>query len=304
MKTVIFAKSNQAAKELVAGAKQLGAQQIIQVALGAEAAAAATADPSGATSLALLELPAGSALENSIDSLKAWFATESPQLVLSEPARQLQVIVGSLAAGGGASAICNVESLDASGAQALYFGGIATRTLKPATSVAFYFVGAGVFEADDTLQAAADQTSINWVEPQRSIEVLESTDVSGGGSVDLHASSIVVSCGRGFSEKEDVDLAYQLADKIGAGVGCTRPLAETTDWFDKHAYIGVTGLMLSPKVFVVIGASGQTQHMIGATKAETIIAINKDKNAPVFKQCDIGITADLKQVLPALIAAL
>ena len=305
MKAIIFAENALLAKELVAGAQQLGARQIIQVALGADAIAAATAEPSGATNLVTLDVPANFAVENSVASLKTWFAAEQPQLVLSEPTRQLQIIVGTLAASVGTSVVSNVESLDASGAQTLYFGGISSRKIKPSTSTAFYAVGSGVFTAGDVAaaSAAAEQSSIAWVEPVMSVELLERTSLSGD-NVDLHASNIVISCGRGFTEKEDLDLAYELAQKLGAGVGCTRPLAEAVDWFDRGTYIGVTGLMLNPKVFVSVGASGQTQHMIGATKSEVIIAINKDGNAPVFKQCDIGIVGDLKQVLPALNAAL
>jgi electron transfer flavoprotein alpha subunit len=81
-------------------------------------------------------------------------------------------------------------------------------------------------------------------------------------------------------------------------------LAEAVDWFDRSAYIGVTGLMLTPRALVAVGVSGQTQHMIGVNKAEVIIAINKDKNAPVFKQCDLGFVGDLKTALPTLTGAL
>ena len=68
--------------------------------------------------------------------------------------------------------------------------------------------------------------------------------------------------------------------------------------------MGVSGLMLSPKVYVGIGISGQMQHMVGVNRANAMFAINKDKNAPIFKQCDYGLVGDLKDVLPALVAAL
>ena len=72
----------------------------------------------------------------------------------------------------------------------------------------------------------------------------------------------------------------------------------------KETYIGVSGLMLAPKVYVAAGISGQMQHMVGCNRATTLFAINKDKNAPVFKQCDFGLVGDVKTVLPALVAAL
>ena len=69
-------------------------------------------------------------------------------------------------------------------------------------------------------------------------------------------------------------------------------------------YIGVSGLMLAPKVYVVCGISGQMQHMVGCNRSGVIFAINKDKNAPIFRQCDFGLVGDVKDVIPAILAAL
>ena len=101
-----------------------------------------------------------------------------------------------------------------------------------------------------------------------------------------------------------VDLARALADKLGGGLACSRPLTEGVNWLPTELYVGVSGLMLSPKVYVAAGISGQMQHMVGCNRAGSMFAINKDKNAPVFKQCDYGLVGDVKDVLPALVAAL
>ncbi|MEG2531201.1 MAG: FAD-binding protein, partial [Raoultibacter sp.] len=79
---------------------------------------------------------------------------------------------------------------------------------------------------------------------------------------------------------------------------------EGVNWLPTEAYIGVSGVMLAPKVYVGAGISGQMQHMVGCNRAGTIFAINKDKNAPIFKQCDYGIVGDLKTILPELVASL
>ena len=123
-------------------------------------------------------------------------------------------------------------------------------------------------------------------------------------SVDLTKADVVVAAGRGFTAEEDLQAARDLCDKLGAGLGCSRPLAEGVDWMPKETYIGVSGLMLAPKVYVAAGISGQMQHMVGCNRATTLFAINKDKNAPIFKQCDFGLVGDVKTVLPALVAAL
>ncbi|MEG2558004.1 MAG: FAD-binding protein, partial [Raoultibacter sp.] len=73
------------------------------------------------------------------------------------------------------------------------------------------------------------------------------------------------------------------------------------NWLPTETYIGVSGLMLSPKVYIALGISGQMQHMVGCNRADVVFAINKDKNAPIFKQSDYGIVGDLKTVLPALL---
>ena len=99
-------------------------------------------------------------------------------------------------------------------------------------------------------------------------------------------------------------MARDLCAKVGAELGCSRPLAENVDWLPRNLYIGVSGLQLAPKAYIALGISGQMQHMVGVQGADTIIAVNKDQNAPIFKQCDYGLVGDIKTVLPALVAAL
>ena len=126
------------------------------------------------------------------------------------------------------------------------------------------------------------------------------------GDVALCTVSRGVFDGAGTSGTDAVEeVAFvDLAAKIGAEMACTRPLAEGSGWMPTESYIGVSGQMLSPKVYVGIGTSGQMQHMVGVNRAGAIFAVNKDKNAPIFKQCDYGLVGDLNTVLPALSAAL
>lgn len=84
----------------------------------------------------------------------------------------------------------------------------------------------------------------------------------------------------------------------------TRPIAEGEGWMSRERYIGVSGAMLKPELFIALGVSGQVQHMVGVTGARTIIAINKDKNAPVFRYADYGIVGDLYEVVPQLVELL
>jgi electron transfer flavoprotein alpha subunit len=142
-----------------------------------------------------------------------------------------------------------------------------------------------------------------WVAPPRPLELVEVRPIEKSG-VDLMKAEVVVAAGRGFAEEGELDLARGLCDKLGAGLGCSRPLTEGLNWLPTEVYIGVSGLMLTPKVYVAVGISGQMQHMVGCNRAGTVVAINKDKNAPIFKQCDLGLVGDIKDVLPALVGAL
>jgi electron transfer flavoprotein alpha subunit len=163
-------------------------------------------------------------------------------------------------------------------------------------------VSAGAYEAVDTGKTG-NAVDVPYIAPALQIKCLE-RKVKAGERVNLHAAKRIVAVGRGFEAQEDLQLAEKLAAAIGGEVACTRPIAEEEKWMDKSRYIGVSGLMLKPDLYVGIGISGQVQHMVGVSPARTIIAINSDKNAIIFKQCDYGIVGDLKEVLPALIAKL
>jgi electron transfer flavoprotein alpha subunit len=122
--------------------------------------------------------------------------------------------------------------------------------------------------------------------------------------VDLGAARAVVAIGRGLKAQADLALVADLAAALGAEVACSRPLAEGVDWLPKDRYVGISGQHVAPDLYVAIGISGQLQHMVGVRGAGTIVAINSDRAAPVFGQCDFGIVGDLYQVVPELTAAL
>ncbi|MCL1848011.1 MAG: FAD-binding protein, partial [Coriobacteriia bacterium] len=118
------------------------------------------------------------------------------------------------------------------------------------------------------------------------------------------AASRVVGGGRGFGAEADLGLARDLAAALGAELACSRPITESENWMARERYIGVSGAVIKPELYFAVGISGQIQHMVGVSQARTIVAINKDKNAPVFKHADVGIVGDLYDLLPALTAAL
>jgi electron transfer flavoprotein alpha subunit len=106
--------------------------------------------------------------------------------------------------------------------------------------------------------------------------------------------------GRGIKEKDNIHLVEELAAAMGAELAASRPICDN-GWLPMERQVGSSGQTVSPKVYMAIGISGAIQHLVGMKGAKTIVAINKDPNAPIFEVADYGICGDLFEVVPALI---
>jgi electron transfer flavoprotein alpha subunit len=122
--------------------------------------------------------------------------------------------------------------------------------------------------------------------------------------VDVESAEVVVCAGRGLERQEDLALLQELAKSLGGVVACSRPISHDRGWLPEDQMIGISGKKISPRLYVGVGISGQIQHMVAVRGARTILAINKDKSAPIFKGADYGIVGDLYQVLPRLTEAI
>jgi electron transfer flavoprotein alpha subunit len=116
----------------------------------------------------------------------------------------------------------------------------------------------------------------------------------------IEDASIIVSAGRGLKKKEDLKLIESLAGVLGGVVGCSRSIAADLKWLSEEHWVGLSGHKVKPKLYIGIGISGQVQHIAGIRESKTIIAINNDPNAPIFKACDYGIVGDLYEIVPKL----
>ncbi len=122
--------------------------------------------------------------------------------------------------------------------------------------------------------------------------------------VNVEAAEVIVSCGRGFKNKEDIKLAEDLAKALkGNTVGCSRPIAADLKWLPEDHWIGLSGHKVKPKLYIAAGISGQIQHIAGMRDSGIIVAINKDPEALIFNSSDYGIIGDLYKVLPKLTKA-
>lgn len=117
--------------------------------------------------------------------------------------------------------------------------------------------------------------------------------------VDIAAADILVSVGRGIGDQENVALAQELADAMGATLSCSRPVADA-GWLPKSRQVGTSGKTVRPKLYIALGISGAFQHQAGMKGSETILAVNKDPKAPIFQVANYGIVDDLFKVVPVL----
>jgi electron transfer flavoprotein alpha subunit len=121
-----------------------------------------------------------------------------------------------------------------------------------------------------------------------------------GEKVDLEAAEILVCVGRGLEKKEDLGMVEKLAKAIGAEIGCTKSLCTDYQWLSEDRLVGLSGKKTSPRLVVSIGISGQIQYTVGIRGARIAVAINKDKQAPIFAMSDYGIVGNLYDVVPLL----
>jgi len=122
-------------------------------------------------------------------------------------------------------------------------------------------------------------------------------------AVDLTQAARIVSVGRGIKGPEHIELAKQLAEALGAELSASRPICDA-GWLPMERQVGSSGQTVAPKLYLALGISGAIQHVVGMKGSRTIVAINKDAEAPIFEIADYGIVGDLFEVVPAMIAAL
>jgi len=125
------------------------------------------------------------------------------------------------------------------------------------------------------------------------------TVVAEAGAVDITKYNVLVSIGRGIQEKDNVAIAQELADALGAAVSCSRPVVDAK-WMEKSRQVGSSGKTVKPKVYLACGISGAFQHLAGIKGSPFLIAINKNPKAPIFQVADVGIVDDILEFLPEL----
>jgi electron transfer flavoprotein alpha subunit len=165
----------------------------------------------------------------------------------------------------------------------------------------------GAFRADLLAAHPSGKAPVNKVSVELKPEQIRTKPLElfkeAKSAVDLTQAPIIVSVGRGIKAPENIPQAEALAKAIGGEMAASRPICDE-GWLPMERQIGSSGQTVAPKLYLALGISGAIQHVVGMKGARTIVAINKDQNAPIFEIADYGIVGDIFEVMPALTAAL
>ncbi|WP_059217241.1 FAD-binding protein [Escherichia albertii] len=183
------------------------------------------------------------------------------------------------------------------------YGGLAFGREALATSIVVATIASGIYEPLAAATAHPPLTKVTYAQPEHEI-LCKERQAKTVSSLDLSKARRVIGIGRGLMTKDDLHMIRELASALDAEIGCSRPIAEGEHWMARERYIGVSGILLKSDIYLALGISGQIQHMVGGNGAKTIIAVNKDKNAPIFQYADYGLIGDIYKVVPKLTALL
>jgi electron transfer flavoprotein alpha subunit len=303
---------NRASWEAIAAGQTLGGPVTV-VLLGSEATEAVkNLAAAEATEIISLEHPALGTYtaDGFVQALAAFIPTLSPSLVVFPHTYQTRDFAPRLAA-----RLDRALVTDCTGAKAgtppvftrqMFQGKVAADvTLEgPAPHFATFQIGA--FRADAVKKggsAAPVKSVAATVDPGAIRQKPEAPFREAKQAVDLSQAERIVSVGRGIKGQEHVALAQQLAEALGAELAASRPICDS-GWLPMERQIGSSGQTVAPRLYLALGISGAIQHVVGMKGARTIVAINKDPEAPIFEIADYGIVGDLFEVVPAMIAAL
>jgi electron transfer flavoprotein alpha subunit len=232
----------------------------------------------------------------------------NPSLVLFPHSYQVRDFLPKLATSLGRVAISDVISHRVEGGKLtlvrqLFQGKVSADVRFASEGPNFVSLQAGAYRADQLLAGSA---SLEKFAPELQPASIRTQPLDlfreSQRAVDLGAAELIVSVGRGIKEAENIDLVRKLAEALGAELAASRPICDA-GWLPMERQVGSSGQTVSPKMYLAVGISGAIQHLVGMKGSRTVVAINKDPNAPIFEIADYGIVGDLFQVVPELTEA-
>ncbi|MYS21044.1 electron transfer flavoprotein alpha subunit apoprotein [Streptomyces sp. DvalAA-14] len=291
--------------ELLTLARRIGEPVAVHLGPGADTAAPVLAEH-GAVRVLTADAPefADYLVVPKVDALEAAARAVSPAAVLVPSSAEGKEIAARLALRLGSGIITDAVDLTADdqgpiATQAVFAAAFTTRsrvskgvpviTVKPNSAPVEAAPAAGTVE----------QLTVTFGELATGTKVVKRTERKSSGRPELTEAAIVVSGGRGVNGAENFSVIEQLADSLGAAVGASRAAVDA-GWYPHSNQVGQTGKSVSPQLYIANGISGAIQHRAGMQTSKTIVAVNKDAEAPIFDLVDYGVVGDLFQVVPQL----
>jgi len=257
----------------------------------------------GAEKVYVAETDRDDFLTPQVDVLAALIEAKSPAAVLIAVSADGKEIAGRLALRTGSAWVNDVVDVtggaDGAGATHSVFGGAWVVAAKAATEHPVITVRPGSFEVEETAGAGAEESVEVPAASGRGATVSSREPIVGGDRPELTEASVVVSGGRGVGSAEDFAVVEGLADALGAAVGASRAAVDS-GYYPHQFQVGQTGKTVSPQLYIALGISGAIQHRAGMQTSKTIVAVNKDPDAPIFEIADFGVVGDLFTVAPRL----
>jgi electron transfer flavoprotein alpha subunit len=241
---------------------------------------------------------------------QALIASSSPAFVVAAHTYQARDFAPMLAARLRTTLVSDVIGITGTGTDATFtrpmFQGKLVASVRPrAAGPCIVTVQIGAFRADAVRMGS--QATVTQVAAEIDAAAIrqkpEAPFQEAKQAVDLGQAERIVAVGRGIKSQEHLPLVQKLAAAIGAEVAASRPICDN-GWLPMDRQIGSSGQTVAPKLYVALGISGAIQHLVGMKGSRTIVAINKDRDAPIFEVADYGIIGDLFEIVPALITAL
>ncbi|HEX4251825.1 MAG TPA: electron transfer flavoprotein subunit alpha/FixB family protein [Pseudonocardia sp.] len=232
--------------------------------------------------------------------LESLIGSASPAAVLVAASADGKEIAGRLAVRTGSALLTDVVGVNSDGTAAhSIFGGAFVVTAKANTEHPVITVRPGAVESEQADGAGTEESVTIPELSGRQATVTSREPIVGGDRPELTEASIVVSGGRGVGSADNFSVVEALADSLGAAVGASRAAVDS-GYYPNQFQVGQTGKTVSPQLYIALGISGAIQHRAGMQTSKTIIAVNKDAEAPIFEIADFGVVGDLFKVAPQL----
>ena len=306
-------KLNRASWEAISGAQQAGGElrvALLGTGMDALAGELAAAESAGVLVVDDPQLASYTA-DGYVQALQQLIEAESPSHVFFAHTYQTRDFAPALAARLGRPLVTDVVALKSEGGELVYVRPVFQGKLQAdvrangsAPHLATFQIGA---HRSDAVRRGGGAAQIRKVpvrlDPSAIRQKPEPPFKEARQAVDLSQAERIVAAGRGIKGQEHLKMVEQLAQALGAEVAASRPICDA-GWMPMDRQIGSSGQTVAPKLYVALGISGAIQHLVGMKGARTIVAINKDPDAPIFEISDYGIVGDLFEVVPALIAEL